>query len=120
MFEDIKVGQPETEESSTILKKYVLLPKFIDLMVNFCNKKSDKSKSLTSIERWKLSFINPQVSKLAQGSAFKIHNSGSFTFEIRKENAIHNMSCVLIKKTVANNHRYVLVASSTEISVFSL
>jgi hypothetical protein len=29
------------------------------------------------------------------------------------------MSCVLIKKTVAHNHKFVLLASSTELSVFS-
>lgn len=82
-------------------------------MVNFCHKKSDNSKALTNMERWKLNFNNPQVYKITQGNTFKIHNSGAFTFEIRKENAVHNMSCVLIKKTIAYNHKYLLLASST-------
>lgn len=89
-------------------------------MVNFCNKKSDKSKALTNVDRWGLNFVSSQAYKLPQGNAFRIHNSGSFTFEIRRENAINNMSCVLIKKNVASNNKYLLLASSTEISVFSL
>ena len=76
--------QVEGDDTSTILKKYVLLPKFIDLMVNFCNKKSDKSKALTNIEKWKLGFNNPPVFKVHPGSIFKLHGNGTFTFEIRK------------------------------------
>jgi len=39
----------ENEDGNTILKKSVLLPKFIDLMVNFCDKKSDKDKNMASV-----------------------------------------------------------------------
>jgi WD40 repeat protein len=111
--------QVEGDDTSSILKKYVLLPKFIDLMVNFCNKKSDKSKAMTNIETWKLGFNAPPVSKVQPGSIFKLHGNGTFTFEIRKENAVHNMSCTLIKKNIAQNNKFVLLASSTEIFVFS-
>jgi len=111
--------QVEGDDTSTILKKYVLLPKFIELMVNFCNKKADKSKAMASIETWKLSFSSPPIYKIQPANTFKLHGNGTFNFEIRKENAVQNMSCTLIKKTVAQNDKYILLASSTEIFVFS-
>ena len=75
----------DNDETSTILKKYVLLPKFIDLMVNFCNKKSDKSNSLTNIERWRLGFASPPpIHKILPAQVFKIHAPGTFSFDVRK------------------------------------
>ena len=82
-------------------------------MVNFCKKKSEKDKSSASVEMFKLSFTNPHISKIQPANVFKLHNNGNFAFDIRKENAIHNMSCFLVKKNVAQNSKFLLLSSST-------
>lgn len=62
---------------------------------------------------FKLSFTNPSISKVQPTNIIKLHNVGNFTFDVRKENAIHNMSCFLVKKNVAQNNKFLLLASST-------
>jgi hypothetical protein len=37
------------EDNDGILKKYALLPKFIDLMINFCTKKAVKDKHVSNL-----------------------------------------------------------------------
>jgi hypothetical protein len=71
------------EENATILKKHVLLPKFIDLMTNFCSKRSHKINTLANVERWKLLFVNPSMQRQLFIS-FRLNNPNSFMVEIRK------------------------------------
>lgn len=104
-------------ESSAILKKYVLLPKFIDLMVSFCNKKSSTDNEKSNSYGWSPNFTNPTVHKFMQLS-LRLANPGTYHVEIRKENPLNNVSCVLIKKTIAQNNKFFLLASGTDMQVF--
>jgi hypothetical protein len=62
---------------------------------------------------FKLSFNSPIISKILPTNVFKLHINGNFTFEIRRENQINNMSCFLVKKNIAQNNKFVLLSSST-------
>ena len=87
-------------------------------MQSFCEKRSEKYKSTGNYEEWKVNFTNPSLQKIAHLN-FKLHNNGSFATEIRRENQINNVSCVLIKRTITQNHRFIVIASSSDIVVFS-
>ena len=67
----------EVSENETILKKYALLPKFIELMINFCSKKATKDKNVLNLELWSPAFTNPTIQRLMPVS-FRLSNPGSF------------------------------------------
>lgn len=48
---------------------------------------------------------------------WRMCNPNSYHVDIKKENHINNMSCVLIKKCVAHNHKFILITAGTEILV---
>lgn len=87
-------------------------------MTSFCNKKSSKDNVLANVQGWNLNFVNPTVSKFLAGS-FRLHNAGSFAVDIRKMDPIHNVSCVLIKKSIAQNSAFLVLATGAEMQVYS-
>lgn len=108
----------EAGENETILKKYALLPKFIDLMINFCSKKATKDKNVSNLDLWSPAFTNPAIQKMMV-IALKVSNPGSFHMEVRRENPLNNVSCVLIKRNLASNGRFLIIASGTDMHVYN-
>jgi len=51
--------------------------------------------------------------------SFRLHNAGSFAVDIRKMDPIHNVSCVLIKKSIAQNSAFLVLATGAEMQVYS-
>ena len=75
----------EAGQNETILKKYALLPKFIELMINFCSKKATKDKNVGNLDLWSPNFTNPSIQKM-MAMVLKVCNPGSFHMEVRREN----------------------------------
>lgn len=94
------------------------MPKFIDLMINFCSKKATKDKNVTNLELWSPIFNNPLVQRMVHVS-LKVCNPGSFHVEVRRENPLNNVSCVLIKRNLASNNRFVIIATGTDLQIYS-
>lgn len=114
MDEEVKVEQ----EGPAVLQKQVLLPKFIELMVSFCSRRGVKSGTASNASAWKIQFQNPNIARLNQSSV-RLCGPGTYSVELRKENPIHNVSCVIIRKSIAQSQRWITLASGNEIIVFA-
>lgn len=87
-------------------------------MINFCSKKATKDKNVGNLDLWSPNFTNPSIQKM-MAMVLKVCNPGSFHMEVRRENPLNNVSCVLIKRNLASNGRFLIIASGTDMHVYS-
>lgn len=87
-------------------------------MINFCSKKATKDKNVSNLDLWSPTFTNPTIQKM-MAIALKVSNPGSYHMEVRRENPLNNVSCVLIKRNLASNGRFLIIASGTDLHVYN-
>lgn len=87
-------------------------------MVNFCAKKASKDKLVSNQELWSPVYNAPNLGKF-MALSFRVCNAASYHLEVRRENPLNNVSCVLIKRNLAHNHKFVIIASGTDLQVYS-
>ena len=73
---------------------------------------------MNDFEQWRVVYNNPAMVKFAQLN-FKLNNNGSFGVDIKNENPINNVSCVVIKRTITQSNRFLVIASGADMLLFS-